>query len=116
MSLTDRPFIDGKRCFGYCGDEICDCDLSPYYHENPAPDASPPHGPTGVYHILDSNECAGVNEHDSMHDELQRFREALERIADEQKVYKGHGDYDIIPALNREEAQAVARKALMGKS
>jgi Lar family restriction alleviation protein len=37
---------------------------------------------------------------------------ALEQIADEQKVYKGHGDYDIIPALTADEAQSLARKVL----
>lgn len=40
------------------------------------------------------------------------MREALEKIAAEQKVYRGHGDYDIIPALDADEAQAVARTAL----
>ena len=44
--------------------------------------------------------------------ELARLRTALEQIADEQKVYKGHGDYDIIPALDADEAQKIARKAL----
>jgi DNA-binding GntR family transcriptional regulator len=40
------------------------------------------------------------------------IREALERIAAEQKVYKGHGVYVIVPALTAEEAQSVAREAL----
>jgi hypothetical protein len=40
------------------------------------------------------------------------MRDALERIAAEQKVYKGHGDYEIVPALTAEEAQSVAREAL----
>lgn len=47
-------------------------------------------------------------------DENKRFREALERIAGEQKVYTGHGDYDILPALDADEAQALARSVLGG--
>ena len=43
---------------------------------------------------------------------IAAYREALEQIADEQKIYKGHGDYDIEPALTAVEAQSVARKAL----
>ncbi len=38
---------------------------------------------------------------------------ALEQIAAEQKVYKGHGDFDVIPALDADEAQALARKTLI---
>ena len=45
-------------------------------------------------------------------DELERYKVALDMIADEQKVYKGHGDYDILPALDADEAQNVARRAL----
>ena len=37
---------------------------------------------------------------------------ALMQIADEQKIYRGHGDYTIEPALSAEEAQAVARAAI----
>jgi hypothetical protein len=37
---------------------------------------------------------------------------ALEQIADEQKVYKGHGDYDILPFCDADEAQKLARSAL----
>lgn len=32
MSILPRTFIEGKRCFIYCGDERCNCDLSPYFH------------------------------------------------------------------------------------
>lgn len=39
---------------------------------------------------------------------------ALEEIASEQKIYKGHGDYDIAPKLNADEAMMRARAALMG--
>jgi len=42
--------------------------------------------------------------------------EALEKIAGEQKVYKGHGDYDIIPAFDADEAQRIARTALASKA
>lgn len=48
--------------------------------------------------------------------ENKRLRKALEQIADEQKVYKGYGDYDILPALDAYEAQALARQALMSAS
>lgn len=37
---------------------------------------------------------------------------ALEKIADEDKVYKGHGDYDIVTACTAEEAQRLARDAI----
>lgn len=40
------------------------------------------------------------------------WRTALLRIADEHKVYKGHGDYDIVPACSAEDAQSLARTAL----
>lgn len=40
------------------------------------------------------------------------WRTALLRIADEHKVYKGHGDHDIVPACSAEEAQSLARTAL----
>lgn len=38
--------------------------------------------------------------------------EALQKIADEQKQYLGHGDYDILPACSADEAQRLAIKAL----
>lgn len=40
------------------------------------------------------------------------WRTALLRIADEHKVYKGHGDHDTVPACSAEEAQSLARTAL----
>ena len=46
------------------------------------------------------------------HDGEAILREALELIAGEWKVYLGHGDYRIEPALSAEDAQAEARKAL----
>lgn len=46
--------------------------------------------------------------------ELDRYKDALSRIAEEQKVYLGHGDYDTLPMLSAEEAQSLARDALMG--
>ena len=48
--------------------------------------------------------------------ENKRLRAALERIASEQKVYKGHGDFDTLPALEADEAQAEARRALTSAS
>jgi len=39
---------------------------------------------------------------------------ALVEIAREQKIYKGHGDYDIAPALTADEAMMRARRALAG--
>lgn len=45
--------------------------------------------------------------------ELDRYRDALWRIAEEQRVYMGHGDYDMLPMLSAEEAQSLARHALM---
>ena len=42
----------------------------------------------------------------------RKFKEALEKIAEEQKIYKGHGDYDIEPALTAQGAQDLARKVL----
>lgn len=48
----------------------------------------------------------------AMAHDLETYKTALEEIADEQKVYKGHGDFDIIPALDADEAQSRARKAL----
>lgn len=47
--------------------------------------------------------------------DIKELRKALERIADEEKVYRGHGDYDILPALSAKEAQQVARSALASK-
>lgn len=44
--------------------------------------------------------------------EVARLRECLEKIAGESKVYRGHGDYDIVPAFDGEEAQHIARDAL----
>ena len=44
--------------------------------------------------------------------EVVRLRAALEQISNEQKVYKGHGDYDILPAFTADEAMMLARKAL----
>jgi hypothetical protein len=44
------------------------------------------------------------------------FRVALEKISAEQRIYKGHGDFDTIPALSADEAQAVAREALSAQS
>ncbi len=44
--------------------------------------------------------------------ELQVLVDALERIADEQKVYLGHGSYNIEPAFTADEAQTIARAAL----
>jgi hypothetical protein len=44
--------------------------------------------------------------------EIAALREALTEIADEQKVYKGHGDYDILPKYDAEGAQSLARAAL----
>lgn len=41
-----------------------------------------------------------------------RMRKVLDQIADEQKVYKGHGDYDVIPACGADEAQRLAREVL----
>lgn len=38
--------------------------------------------------------------------------EALEQIADEEKIYEGHGNYGIVPALDSYDAQALARKTL----
>lgn len=38
--------------------------------------------------------------------------DALEQIAREQNVYKGHGDFDTVPYLSSEQAQTVARSAL----
>ena len=46
-------------------------------------------------------------------DITMRLREALKEIAGEQKVYTGHGDYDVLPALDADQAQALARRALM---
>jgi len=40
------------------------------------------------------------------------FRTALEEIASENKVYKGHGDYDIVPSYSAEQAQRIAQKAI----
>lgn len=40
-----------------------------------------------------------------------RYRKALEQIADDHKTYRGHGDYDEGP-LTGEEAQRVARQVL----
>lgn len=40
------------------------------------------------------------------------MRAALEQIAAEQKVYLGHGDYTIEPALSAEKAQSAARAAI----
>lgn len=37
MSFQPKIFFDGKRCFVYCGDEKCDCDLSPNYPKNKQP-------------------------------------------------------------------------------
>jgi hypothetical protein len=34
MSMLPRQFIEGKRCFIYCGDERCNCDLSPFHPKN----------------------------------------------------------------------------------
>lgn len=40
------------------------------------------------------------------------FRNALEKIASEQNVYKGHGNYDTVPAYTADEAQGIARAVL----
>jgi hypothetical protein len=42
-----------------------------------------------------------------------KMREALEHIADEENVYKGHGNYETVPVLSAEEAQSAARSVLM---
>lgn len=40
-ALRKARFAEGepsqKRCFSYCGDEICDCELSPRYLSPPPP-------------------------------------------------------------------------------
>jgi hypothetical protein len=46
-------------------------------------------------------------------EKLQILIDALNHIADEQKVYKGHGDYDILPMCDADEAQSIARDALI---
>lgn len=50
---------------------------------------------------------------DMLMEERMAMIEALEKIAEEQKVYLGHGDYNIVPALTAEEAQALARYVLL---
>ncbi len=29
MNLRGRTFTSGKRCFTYCGDDVCNCDAHP---------------------------------------------------------------------------------------
>tara|TARA_R100001086_G_scaffold18482_3_gene9043 strand:+ start:68 stop:475 length:408 start_codon:yes stop_codon:yes gene_type:complete len=29
FTLVPKTILKGKRCFTYCGDELCDCDLGP---------------------------------------------------------------------------------------
>ena len=65
---------------------------------------------TNASHRRDVVEAA--DELTTLRARLARCEEALTQIADEQKVYKGHGDYDILPALTAEEAQMSARTAL----
>lgn len=55
---------------------------------------------------------AAARELEALRAEVKRLREALERIAAEENVYKGHGDYTVEPALSATEAQDVAREAL----
>ena len=44
--------------------------------------------------------------------EIASLRAALSEIAQEEKVYLGHGDYTIVPSCSAEEAQSIAVRAL----
>ena len=47
--------------------------------------------------------------------ENERLREALVKIAAEENVYRGHGDYTTEPYCTAEQAQSIARAALTAK-